>query len=203
MTSWDDDPYYVISIAVHKSRRYHSKMAAFFQTMNDFVLGTNAILGAGAFISLVGGKDGWLAQTLIGIVAIASALDSTIGFSKKSKLHSELCRRFTELASNMALWDATEENYRKASSERIKIEKDEPPVHRLIDLEANNDELRSRGYSEDDLVPLNDWQRKLGYLFTFGMARLEQWRAGRNAESACAGIESRARAVTPDAEVAR
>ncbi|RTL88127.1 MAG: hypothetical protein EKK29_06020 [Hyphomicrobiales bacterium] len=184
MATWDDDPYYVISIGVHKSRRYHSKMAAFFQWLNDVVLGANAILGAGAFIALVGGKDGALAKFLVGTIAVASALDSVIGFSKKSKLHAELCRRFTELAADMALWDATEENYKKAVSERIKIEKDEPPVHRLIDLEARNDELRSRGYSNDSLVPLSEWQRRLGYVFTFGMPRLERWLAGKKTDSA-------------------
>lgn len=176
--TWDDDPYYVIAIAVHKSRRYHSKMSAFYQWLNDLVLGSNAILGAGAFIALLGGKNGELAKVLIGFVAAGSAIDNVLGFAKKARLHADLTRRFTDLAANIALWDATEQNYRKAVSERIKIEKDEPPVRRLIDLEARNEELRSRGYAPDDLVPLGWWQRTLlGYVFTFGMARLEKWQA--------------------------
>ncbi|MBG0801294.1 hypothetical protein IYW40_07340 [Methylocystis sp. H4A] len=184
MSTWDDDPYYTISIGVHKSRRYHSKMAAFFQSLNDTVLAANAILGAGAFMVLLGGKDGGLAKALIAVVAIGSAIDNVVGFSKKSKQHSELCRRFTELAADMALWDVNEENYKKAVSERIKIEKDEPPVHRLIDLEARNDELRARGYSEEWLVPLTNAQRRLGYFFTFGMPRLEEWRDKKRPEAA-------------------
>jgi hypothetical protein len=156
------------------------KMCAFYQTMNDFVLGANAILGAGAFMALLGGKKTLIAQILIGIVAALSAIDNVLGFGRKSKLHADLGRRFTDLATNMALWDANEVNYRKAASERIKIEKDEPPVRRLVELEARNEEMRSRGYSEKDMVPLGWFQRTFfGYMFTFRMARLERWLASR------------------------
>jgi hypothetical protein len=179
--TWDDDPYYVVALAVHKSRRYHMKMCAFYQSMNDFVLGANALLGASAFVALIGGENTLIAQILIGIVAALSAVDNVLGFGKKAKLHADLSRRFTDLAANMALWDATEDNHRRACAERIKIEKDEPPIRRLIDLDARNDELRSRGYDENDMVPLGRLQRILGYGCTFGMKRLEAWRAARHA----------------------
>ena len=179
MPTWDDDPYYVIAIGVHKSRRYHMKMCSFFQRLSDFVLALNAILGAGAFIALLGNKDGFIVKVLIGIVALGSALDNVLGFAKKANLHADLCRKFTELAAKMAMWDANEENHKKAISERIKIEKDEPPVHRLIDLDARNEEMRSRGYSAEDLVPLSWMQITFGYVFTFGMERQEAWHAAR------------------------
>jgi hypothetical protein len=152
------------------------KMCSFYQTMNDAVLGANAILGASAFMALLGGKNNLTAQILIGIVAGLSAIDNVLGFGKKSKLHADLSRRFTELAANMALWDASEVNYRKACAERIRIERDEPPIRRLIEIEANNEEMRARGYDERDMVPLGRLQRVFGYVFTFGMQRLEAWR---------------------------
>lgn len=153
------------------------KMWAFYQRLSDFVLGINAILGAGAFIALLGGKDGLVAQILIGIVALGSALDNVLGFAKKSKQHADLCRKFTELAARMALWDATDENYKKAASERIMIEKDEQPVHRLIDIAARNEEMLSRGYSAEQMAPLTWMQSTFGYVFTFGMKRLDAWAA--------------------------
>lgn len=152
-------------------------MRAFYVGLSNYVLSGNAILGAGAFIALIGGNKTILAQILIGFVAAGSALDTVLGFGKKAKLHDDLCRRFTELAAQIAEWDATEQNYRKACAERLRIEKDEPTEKRLIDLQARNDELRARGYSSDNLVPLSKWQRGLGYLVTFGMARLERWKA--------------------------
>ncbi len=177
--TWDDDPFYLISIAIHKSRRYHSKMSAFFQMLSSFVLSSNAILGVGAFIALIGGKDGEIAKYLVGFVAIASAVDNVFGFAKKAKVHADLCRKFTDLAANVAMWDATDNNYKKAMAERIRIEKDEPPIHRLVDLQARNEEMRSRGYPSADLVPLSLAQRTFGYVATFGMGRLEKWLASR------------------------
>ena len=47
------------------------------------------------------------------------------------------------------------------------------PIHRLIDLQARNEEMRARGYSDGDLVPLDWWQKTFGYIATFGMQRLE------------------------------
>jgi hypothetical protein len=85
--TWDDEPFYLVSFGIHKSRRYHAKISALYQGLSDIVLSLNAILGAGAFISLIGGKSTIIAQTLIGIVAVGSALDKVLGFAKKAKQH--------------------------------------------------------------------------------------------------------------------
>lgn len=92
--TWDDEPFYLVSIGVHKSRRYHAKMRAMYQRLADAVLAANAVLGAGAFMALIGGKGTLIAQILIGIVAAGSAVDTVLGFSKKAKLHDDLCRRY-------------------------------------------------------------------------------------------------------------
>ena len=174
--TWDDDPYYLVSFGIHKSRRYHAKMSSVFQGLNDFVLSANAVAGAGAFISLLGGANTLVAQVLIGFVAVASAVDKALGFSKKSKKHYDLCRRFTELASSVENWEATEVNLKKARSRRVGIESDEPPVKRLIDIVARNEELRSRGYAAENFAPVSRLQSILGYFATFGMRRLNKWR---------------------------
>ena len=139
--TWDSYPFYLARFGVHKSRRYHGKMSGVFQGLNDFVLAVNAVAGAGAFIALLGGKSTLLAQVLIGTVAGLSAIDNVLGFSKKSKRHFDLCRRFSELAASIEEWDATEANLKKAKARRIKIEEDEPPIKRLIDIVARNEEL--------------------------------------------------------------
>jgi hypothetical protein len=174
--TWDDDPYYLVSFSIHKSRRYHAKMSAAYQGLNDFVLSANAVVGASAFVSLIGGKNTLVAQILIGFVAVASAVDRVFGFSKKSKKHYDLCRKFTELASSLENWEATEVNLKKARSRRVKIESDEPPVKRLIDIVARNEELRSRGYAAEHFAPISRLQGIFGYFVTFGMRRLNKWR---------------------------
>jgi hypothetical protein len=180
--SWDDDPFYVVSMGVHKSRRYHSDMCSFYQRLSNLVLGSNAILGASAFIVLLGGSDSLLAKILVGIVAAGSALDNVLGFAKKAQLHADLSSRFTQLAANMALWDANEQNRRKAVAERLKIEKNEPPLNRLIDLKARNEEMRCMGYGPENMVPLSRCQRIFGYVATFDMRRLEGWQANQRAK---------------------
>jgi hypothetical protein len=114
--TWDSYPYYLARFGVHKSRRYHAKMSGAFQSLSSAVLAINALAGAGAFIALLGGKSTLPAQILIGLVAAASAIDTVLGFSKRSKRHFDLCRRFTELAASIEEWEPTETNLKKAKA---------------------------------------------------------------------------------------
>ncbi|MGY3347148.1 MULTISPECIES: hypothetical protein [unclassified Bradyrhizobium] len=68
----------------------------------------------------------------------------------------------------------------------MEIEKLEPPCKRLVDLQARNDECRARGFPPDELAPLNWTQRVFGYFFTFGMRRLEDWKADRQRNAGAA-----------------
>jgi hypothetical protein len=177
--TWDSYPYYLARFGVHKSRRYHAKMSGAFQSLSSAVLAINALAGAGAFIALLGGKSTLPAQILIGLVAAASAIDTVLGFSKRSKRHFDLCRRFTELAASIEEWEPTETNLKKAKARRLYIEADEPPVMRVIDIIARNEELRARGYPPSDFAPVSRTQALFGYFITFGEERLNRWRDQR------------------------
>lgn len=171
---WDDGDCFKVAFAVGRSRRYHAKMHRFYEAMHDGVIAVNAVLGAGAFVALIGGKTGSLATVLTGILAAASALDTTFGWSRKAKLHADLTRRFTDLAARMIEKPATSASYRWACAERIRIEKDEPPIRRLVDLQAQNEESRSLGVDPAYQIQLTRRQRIFGYIFTFGMTRLQR-----------------------------
>lgn len=168
-----------MDFAVGRGRRYHSKMQRFYQTWHDAVMAANALLGAGAFVVLIGGSNTVLATVLTGIVAAASALETVLKPSEKASLHSDLSRRFTQLASDIARLDPIPKNLRRVASARLAIEVDEPPVRRLVDLLAHNEECRGRGYGEEHLFPLSAWQRRLGYCADFGMKRLDDWHGAR------------------------
>ena len=124
-----------------------------------------------------------IAKYLTAVVAAAAALDSVFRFNRKARTHETLCRRFTDLSSKIAGWEPTPANLRKARVERLRIERDEPPVRRLVDLQAYNEELRALGKPETVLVPLTWWQRTVGYVFTPGMAKIEKWKADREIEA--------------------
>lgn len=117
-------------------------------------------------------------------MAIASSLDAVFRFNRKARIHESLGRRFTDLSAKLATWQPVAQNLSKAKVERLKIERDEPPVRRLIDLQAYNEECRAMGKSEADLIPLSGWQRAVGYVFTPGMRKIEKWKADREAQLA-------------------
>ncbi len=174
--TWDDDRYYDISYAVHRSRRYHAYLRDHYRSLHDGISVLTVFGASSAFFALLGNLTE-IATGLTAIIGLGSLIDLLLGFGKKSELHNDLCRRFTNLAANIESWDATPENLTKARSARVRIECDEPSIKRLVDLMADNDEAKSRGVGSEFLVPLSWWQRKFGCFFTFGMSRLDKWRA--------------------------
>jgi len=122
-----------------------------------------------------------LAKYLTAVVASAASLDSVLHFNRKARRHELLAKRFTDLSARIAGWEALPINLKKGRVERLKIERDEPPVKRLVDFQAYNEELRARGKPESALIPLTAAQRKFGYMFTFGMEKIEAWKAAQEA----------------------
>ncbi|MDB5616726.1 hypothetical protein [Tardiphaga sp.] len=176
MSEWNDGEYLYASFAVERARRYHSKMLAYYEWCYYLIRAATALTGTASFFVVLA-KDLDIAKYLTGVVAASAALDSIFRFNRKARIHDALCRRFTDLSGKIAGWEATPANLKKARTARLQIEKDERPVRRLIDLQAHNEELRARGRPENQLLPLSWLQRKFGYIWTFGLPRLERWRA--------------------------
>jgi hypothetical protein len=182
---WTDEPYYDVSFAIHKSRRYHGKMREFYRGCHSIVVASTALTGTSAFVAILSSAPPIVAQLLTGIIAVTTTFDLVFGFSRRADTHDSLCKRFTELSARLIEWDETEKNYRKACAERLRIEKDEPAEKRLVDLQSRNEEARARGVGPEALVPLSALQRRFGYVVTFGLPRVEKWHADRaSADSA-------------------
>ncbi|WP_316195803.1 MULTISPECIES: hypothetical protein [unclassified Bradyrhizobium] len=180
MSDWSEDGYYDTCFAVERSRRYHAKMQAFYDGCYNLTRVATALTGTASFFSLISGGAGTtIAKWLTGIVAAAATFDQVFRFNRKARAHEALARRFTELSSKLAGWEPVPQNLKRARTERLRIERDEPPVKRLIDLLAQNEEVRARGISKDHCVPLSRLQRTFGYVWTFDMLRLERWEAER------------------------
>jgi hypothetical protein len=125
-----------------------------------------------------------LAKYLTAVVAGSSALDAVFHYNRKARRHELLCRRFTDLSAKIAGWEPIPANLKKAKVERLKIERDEPPVKRLVDFQAYNEELRARGKPESVLIPLSKPQCWFGYIHTFGMRKIEAWKAAQEQAAA-------------------
>jgi hypothetical protein len=149
-----------------------------------------AIAGSGAFL-LVVSDVGWFGEGLTGFVALWAVLDIIVSPDKKADLHSDLSKRFTELASQIETAPQSEVALRALKAKRLDIETLEPPCKRLIDLAARNDECRAREFDPAELVPLSRCQRRLGWYFDFGLERLEQWKAERQQKCASEGLQAK------------
>jgi hypothetical protein len=150
-------------------------MYGFYQSITDFVLTANALLGATAFVALFGGAKAWIPMTATGIVTAASVCERGFKWSKTAKSHFELYRRFTELAAKIEAREPNPKNLKEVSAERVRIEKDELPIKRLVDIAARNEQLGA-DRNADYIIKMSWLQRKFGYIFTFGMPNLEKQR---------------------------
>jgi len=176
--------FYDLDFSVHKSRRYHEKLAGFYGKWRDRIRIVTAIAGSGAFLIVVA-KHQNAAEWITGFIALWAVLDIIIMPDKKHDLHNELCKLFISLAAKIQQSARTELALRELKAERLLIEQGEPPCKRLVDLEARNDECRAQGYPPDDLVPLSKWQRFVGYYgANVGMERLEKWKADHQRQKA-------------------
>ncbi|WP_416192958.1 hypothetical protein [Nitrobacter sp. TKz-YC01] len=119
-------------------------------------------------------------------VALWAILDYVIEPAKKAEKHCELGEKFTDLAIAIARSERSVEALGDLKARRLGIEKLEPPCKRLVDLQARNDECRARGFPPEDLVPLSWAQRYFGYIVTFGLRRLEDWKSDRQREAGAA-----------------
>lgn len=169
---------------LHKSIRYHEKLRAFYDFLHNTAVVATAVSSTSAFFLLVASEP-YIATYLTALVGLASVLDWVLQFEKKARLHDGLRGRLTDLAADAALKDVTEPTLRFVRSELFRIEGDDPGLRRLVELQARNEELRSRGCREEDMVPLSRAQRILGYGFTFDMRRLELWKADRETAERC------------------
>lgn len=180
--------FYDLDFSVHRSRRYHEKLARFYASWRDRFRIVTAFAGSGAFLLIA--KDFQVAAEFVtAFVALWAIIDIIVGPDKKHDLHNELCKRFTGLAAKIQQATNTEEAIRELKAERLLIEENEPPCKRFVDFEARNDECRARGFPADDFVPLRGWQRELGYYgFQFGMGRIEDWKASRERAAATSSV---------------
>ena len=187
MSDWSDDGYYDVCFSIERARRYHSKMRAFYEWCHNLARVAIALSGTASFFVVLA-KDLNIAKYLTGVVAVGASIRSVFRFERKARLHDQLVQEFTALAARIAEWDPIPAKSKKARAGRLKIEGRGAPVRRLIDLQAQNEEARSRRSWPPRLstAELSRLQRAFGYVGTFGMARTR-------AMVRCARFEQRTR----------
>lgn len=151
---------------VRRSVRYHNRRRRFFDRAHLFTSALSVIFSSAAIMTLLGEWGKWWTVGAAAVVTVVSAIDLVVGNARMARLHEGLARRFIELEKRMAVKGTmTEEDIRKLSCLRLEIEKDEPPVLRVLDTLCYNELMRAMGYDPAKFKKVSLLQRTFAQWF--------------------------------------
>ena len=146
---------------VRRSVRYHMRRRRFHEWRNHATNAVSTVSGS-AIIAVL-----WAAYTLqnpqpiilsiviAGLVTTISVLDLISSTATMARLHSDLARRFIQLEQQLMVMEGpTESDIKKAQSERLEIELDEPPIYRVVDLICHNEVILAYGRDKGHIVQI-------------------------------------------------
>lgn len=147
---------------VGRSVRYHDRRRAFFEALHRISSVFVVLLASSVFLDLLGSASErpWWITGIALMAAIFAAFDIIVGFSRFATLHHDLKRRFIQLEIEISTQDVTQQNLRSQQAECLRIEQDEPPVYRALDLLCHNELAHAKGYTDKaHFFTVDPWPR--------------------------------------------
>jgi hypothetical protein len=141
----EPDPCKKLKWGAERSVRYHMRRQGFFERWHQFNAFMTLMSGSAGFALIALGAGTGPAMLLTAVVAVISALDLLGAPSTRARLHHDLRRRFTELLIAANECDGSAKKVTRLDGVRKRIENDEPPVFRALDILAHNDLCAARG----------------------------------------------------------
>lgn len=143
--------YQELQLNVYCSIRYHDRRRAFFEFMHRLSSMFMILLASLVLLDLIGRaaeRPAWL--TVIALMAaVLGALDIIVGFSSSAALHIDLRGRLLELEIVLLEMESiTENSLQYVQTERLRIEQDEPPIYRALDVLCYNEIMRANGVTD-------------------------------------------------------
>lgn len=142
------DEQYGFLFDVRRSMRYHDRRCGFFDQMHR-VTNFLTILMAGSVLYSIGGlgNGSWWFTLVAASAAMLASMDMVVGYARRAGQHKELRNRFARL--EIEILNSNQENdWLQFEVERLKIEQDEPPVYRALDLLCRNEMLVAEGIDD-------------------------------------------------------
>lgn len=164
------DVQYGLLFDVRRSTRYHDRRRAFYEQLHHFTSLLTILMAGSVFFDLAksGETATWL-KCLSIVAALFAAMDMVIGYSKRAALHGSLRERFAMLEIDMVGGDTTPTSWSQYQRERLVIEKDEPPIYKVLDNLCRNDLLEAEGFKRRDtpeqFFSATLWQRLTSQIF--------------------------------------
>ncbi len=152
---------YGISFDVAKSMRYHAYRRSFFDNLDRLakllIIGT----GGATFLLVTNQASGWAKACSLAI-AVLTAFDIIVGFSKSARVHDKLYRDFALLAREIAkAVDLSETKLAEWAERRLEIETEEPGTKDWLERRCSREEAEARGAEVNDAWRLSGWQLRL------------------------------------------
>lgn len=160
------EQYHKLLFGVRRSIRYHLRRCRFFDSIARATSGASLVFGSSTLAMWVEGiSTPWLA-VLPALVGAASILALVYEAPRMARLHSELARRFIELEQRMTLAPTPDEvsaeydrYLEQFAAQKLAIELDEPPIHRVLDLLCRNELILAEGHDPAHLYRASRFER--------------------------------------------
>lgn len=160
---------------VRRSVRYHNRRRAWFDRMDQTTNVLSLIFGSTAIYGVLSQANTNLALLSAAVVTVFSAINLVVASSQRARAHFDFARKFFELEQKMILVsNVSKESVQSITAERLSIEKDEPPVLRVLDSICYNEQILSMDFPTDQMVVVGFWQRLLSPIMDFRASTLRK-----------------------------
>lgn len=172
------DDYHALLFDVRRSVRYHNRRRRFYTVLHKWQVFLSLLLASTTMMAFAGAiGDGWplwIKISLATLVSVLAVLDLVFGSVDKTWLHADLERQFIELERQLeaARDNPTAELIAQVTDRRLDIERQEPPVLRVLDTLCHNELVRAMGYEAEQQVRVGFWQRLFADFFDLADHRL-------------------------------
>lgn len=168
--------YRALLFGVRRSVRYHNRRRRFFEGRNRFTNALSVILGSTVVATTLANlTENCLLIIISSFVAVAAIVDLIGATIVMARLHADLARKFIELEQQLVLMkEPTEDELREARAVRLRIEADEPPVYRVLDILCHNEMVLAGGHGEGELYAVPLYKSVVAHLIPFGDASIKK-----------------------------
>lgn len=172
------DDYHELLFGVRRSVRYHNRRRRFYTALHKWQVFCSLLLASAIVMAFAGAIGGewplWVKTLPAALVSVLAGLDLVFGTVDKTWLHADLERQFIELERQLgaARDNPTAELIAQVTDRRLDIERQEPPVLRVLDTLCHNELVHAMGYGAEQQVRVGFWQRLFANFFDLADHRL-------------------------------
>lgn len=182
---------YGLLFGVRRSVRYHDRRRAFYERCHHLTSLLTILMAGSVLFELgkPGDVAGWLKAISV-FAALLASMDMVVGYSKRATLHGDLRERFALLEIAMIDGGVEDSAWQKHQRERLMIEKDEPPIYKVLDLLCHNELAEAEGFKRRDspeyFFKASWWQRFTSQVFRWENANTTPDKTTKKDARACA-----------------